>query len=553
MADTNRPLEGGDALVETLARLGVKSLFSISGGPINSAYFATTRNDVRIVHVRHEAAGAFMAESVYRATGTPGAVLATLGPGVANTASAAACAMLAGVPMIIVGGQASTAVLHRGAGMEMDTMSIMAPVTKWSAQVLHADRIPEIIDEAYRRMMAGTPGPVYVEIPTDVLSTEITDAASPRSPYIHASMAAPHARSVEQTRELIENAQRPLLIAGDGVYHNRAEGLLQEFVSRTGIPSGTLRLARGALDETSNENWYGPAYIPCNPVFAGALEEADLVLLLGHHWEFDLEFGDSLGKDTQVIQVHRDAAFLGRNGRADLQIHADVGPFLDALQDCGADAMDRDWQERLPRDWRAEQERLTAVSNQPSEGDPRPHPLQVIDAIVEAAPENARFITSHGNVDFWADPRIEVRRPASYLRSGQSGALGAELPFAVGSALEQPDAPSILFVGDGAIGYHLAELETAARFNSPVIVVVLDDNSWGAIAMPQRMGYDVEVALELPPRDWVSMAKGLGAAGYSVALQDVGRTLKEAVAHGGPAIIHVAVRSELSPYMAHIS
>src|SRR5690625_2281374 len=334
MANTNRRLEGGDALVETLARLGVKSLFSISGGPIHSAYFATTRNDVRIVHVRHEAAGTFMAESVYRATGTPGAVLATLGPGVANTASAAACAMLAGVPMIIVGGQASTAALNRGAGMEMDTMSIMAPVTKWSAQVLHADRIPEIIDEAYRRMMAGTPGPVYVEIPTDVLSAEITDAVSPRSPYIPASMAAPDARSVEQTRELIEKAQRPLLVAGDGVYHNRAEGLLQEFVSRTGIPSGTLRLARGALDETSNENWYGPAYIPCNPVLAAALEEADLVLLLGHHWEFDLEFGESIGPDTQVIQVHRDAAFFGRNGRADLQIHADVGPFLDALQDC---------------------------------------------------------------------------------------------------------------------------------------------------------------------------------------------------------------------------
>src|SRR5690625_224005 len=118
MTAQDRALEGGDALVETLARLGVKSLFSISGVPINSAYFATTRNDVRIVHVRHEAAATFMAESVYRSTGVPGAVLATLGPGVANTASAAACAMLAGVPMIIVGGQASTAVLHRGAGIE---------------------------------------------------------------------------------------------------------------------------------------------------------------------------------------------------------------------------------------------------------------------------------------------------------------------------------------------------------------------------------------------------------------------------------------------------
>src|SRR5690625_1478054 len=204
MADSNRPLEGGDALVETLARLGVKSLFSISGGPINSAYFATTRNDVRIVHVRHEAAGTFMAESVYRATGTPGAVLATLGPGVANTASAAACAWLAGVPMIIVGGQAATSVLNRGAGMELDTMAIMRPVTKWSAQVLHADRIPEFIDEAYRRMMAGTPGPVYLEIPTDVLSAPVSSVAT-RSVFTQPRSTPPNSEDLAQAQQLIKD------------------------------------------------------------------------------------------------------------------------------------------------------------------------------------------------------------------------------------------------------------------------------------------------------------------------------------------------------------
>lgn len=552
MTAQDRALEGGDALVETLARLGVKSLFSISGGPINSAYFATTRNDVRIVHVRHEAAATFMAESVYRSTGVPGAVLATLGPGVANTASAAACAMLAGVPLIIVGGQAATTVLNRGAGMEMDTMAIMRPVTKWTAQVLHADRIPEVIDEAYRRMMSGTPGPVYVEIPTNVMASPVSSVET-RSAFTPPSSASPSSSAMEQAKEMLSQARQPLVIAGDGVFHDQAESLLQEFVASSKLPVGTVRLARGAIDETTCPQWYGPAYIPCNPVFAQALSEADLVLLLGHHWEFDLEFGDALGPNTKVIQVHRDEAYLGRNGRADLQIHADVGPFLEQLAGINLPNLDSVWIKDLPQKWAADKARLTSLSNEVNSEDPRPHPLQAIDAVTAAAPPEARFITSHGNVDFWADPRIEVRDRSKYLRSGQSGALGAELPFAVGSALEQPDAPSILIVGDGAIGYHLAELETAARFNAPVIAVVLDDNSWGAIAMPQRMGYDVEVALELPPRDWVSLAQGLGANGYSVELEGVGQALEDAIAQGGPAIIHVPVRSELSPYMAHIS
>nr|WP_194928741.1 thiamine pyrophosphate-binding protein [Pseudactinotalea sp. HY158] len=547
-----RPREGGDALIAALARHGITSLFSVSGGPINSAYYATTRHDMRIVHVRHEAAGGFMADSVYRSTGVPGAVLATLGPGVANTVTPAACAMSAGVPMLIIGGQAGTRVLHRGAGMEMDTMSIMRPVTKWAAQVLHADRIPEFVDEAYRRMMAGTPGPVYLEIPTDVLSSQLDDDTPP-SPWTDPAPAAPDERVMTQVRGLIEHAKRPVLIAGDGVFHSGAHEGLREFVARAEIPVATLRLGRGAIDERHDPWWFGPAYIPCNPVLSDSLEEADLVVLLGHHWEFDLEFGSGLGAATTVVQVHRDPAALGRNGRADVAVNADSGPFIAALAELTAGDRDGEWTRGRATAWQQEQARLTTQTRQAPEGEERPHPLAVIDAVIAAAPADARFITSHGNVDFWADPRIPVSAPQTYLRSGQSGALGAELPYAVGSALENPDSPSILFVGDGAVGYHLVEIETAARFGAPVIVVVLDDNSWGAIAMPQRMSYDVEVALELPPRDWAAVATGLGARGYDATVDTVGAILQQAVASGGPAIVHVPIRPTLSPYMAHIS
>ncbi|MGO1973093.1 MAG: thiamine pyrophosphate-binding protein [Propionibacteriaceae bacterium] len=547
-----RATEGGDALVGALARHGVRSLFSISGGPINSAYFATTRHDVRIVHTRHEAAAGFMADAVYRSTGEPGVVLATLGPGAMNTVTPAACALAAGVPMLIIGGQASTAQLHRGAGMEFDTLTPLAAVTKWAAQVLHADRIEEFVDEAWNRMMSGTPGPVYLEIPTNVLSAPV-EVDPARSLRPRATAAAPSVDAIGAAAEQVRAARRPILLAGDGVFHDDSADLLREFVARTGLPVSTLRLGRGAIDEVGDQHWFGPGYVPANPVLGEALAEADLVVLLGHHWEFDLEFGAGIGPDTSVVQVHRDAAQLGRNGRVDLAICSDVGPFLRALDEVDAEQLDPDWVTGRVAAWQRHQDSITEDAAVEVAEDARAHPIRVVDAVVQAAPAEARFVTSHGNIDFWADPRIPVRRPQSYLRTGQSGALGAELPYAVGTALEDPSAPTIVFVGDGAVGYHISELETAARFGAPVIVVVLDDSSWGAIAMPQRMSYDVEVAMSLPSRDWATVATGLGCAGVTATADTVGAAISDAVRRDGPTLIQVPVRPTLSHYMAHIS
>lgn len=547
-----RATEGGDALVGALARHGVTSLFSISGGPINSAYFATTRHDVRIVHTRHEAAAGFMADAVYRATGQPGVVLATLGPGAMNTVTPAACALAAGIPMLIVGGQAATTQLHRGAGMEFDTLSPLSAVTKWSAQVLHADRIEEFVDEAWNRMLSGTPGPVYLEIPTNVLSAPVTLAADPRQ-RPRPTSAAPDPAAASAVADRIRSAQRPLLVAGDGVFHDDAADLLRDFVARTEVPVSTLRLARGAIDETADLHWFGPAYVPANPAFAEALAESDLVVLLGHHWEFDLEFGAGIGPDTTVVQVHRDAGQLGRNGRVDLAVCSDVAPFLRALADVEAAQVDPDWLTGRVTAWERHQRSITEDSETTLADDTRDHPIRVVDAVVRAAPAESRFVTSHGNVDFWADPRIPVRQLRSYFRTGQSGALGAELPYAVGTALQDPSRPSIVFVGDGAVGYHISELDTAARFDAPVIVVVLDDSSWGAIAMPQRMSYDVEVAMALPPREWSTVAAGLGGVGVTATAETIGAEIEQAVQRGGPTLIHVPVRPTLSHYMAHIS
>lgn len=549
MTPPQRRTEGGDALLAALSRHGVQHLFSVSGGPINSAYHAATRQPVEIVHVRHESAGVFMADARYRATGRPGVVLATLGPGVANTAPPAASSRAAGVPLLIVGGQASTSQLHRGAGMELPTMELMAPAVKWAAQVLHAERIPEFVDEAWRRMLAGTPGPVYLEIPVDVLSAEAevttpTTASAPEQP-------APSSAAVARIADTLRGARRPLMIAGDGVFHAGASSSLRRLVESADLAVTTMRLARGAVDETTDPRWIGPGYIPANPALARALAEADVVLLLGHHWEFDLEYGRNVPAQTTVIQVHRDAAMLGRNGRVDVPVAADAGQFLAGLSDV-AGQRDGAWVSGLATEWAETQSSLIAA-DPPADGDARPHPLEAIDAVLAAVPPGARVVTSHGNVDFWADARVRRTEPGRYLRMGQSGALGAEIPLGVGAALDD-GRPSVVFVGDGGVGYHVTELDTAARHQAPVVVVVLDDHSWGAIALPQRADYGVEVALDLPGRDWPAVAQALGGTGTAArSLADVGPAIEKALASGGPAIVQIPVRRVLSPYMRHIS
>jgi len=182
------------------------------------------------------------------------------------------------------------------------------------------------------------------------------------------------------------------------------------------------------------------------------------------------------------------------------------------------------------------------------------HPITAVDAVREAMPDNTIFVTSHGNIDFWADARLKIPARGRYLRAGQSGTLGAEVPYGAGANFEDPDAPVVVFVGDGGVGYHVTELDTAERYGRAFTIVVLDDQLWGAIALPQDMKYGETYAMNLPRRDWAKVAEGLGGKGFiATTPEEIASAVREAHASGKPAIVQVPVRSVLSPYMAYIS
>ncbi|HZV22018.1 MAG TPA: thiamine pyrophosphate-binding protein [Hyphomicrobiales bacterium] len=542
-AGANR-YEGGDLLVQSLLAHGVREVFSVSGGPLNSIYHACAAHGLPLRHTRHEAAACFMAEAVGRVTGTPGVAALTLGPGVTNGVTPALVSKMASTPLLIVGAQAKTASFDRGAGMSADHIPIMAPVTKWAARVLQTDRIPEYVQIAWRKMWAGSPGPVFLEIPVDILSARAEPqrimAARPERPGFDHSQLGP-------LRTAVARAKRPIVLIGNDVRWDAPAQLLA-VIERNGLPFSTMRLARGAVDE-HHQLWAGPGYLPCNATLRKVLAEADLILLLGHSCEFDLDFGTGVARNATVVQCVMDAELLGRNRRADIGFTCAPSAFIDALAEMAFESVAREWVESVVHSWERE------WKSQPggTEGQGL-HPAKAVDAIADAMPDGTVYVTSHGNVDFWADARLKIRRPDLYLRAGQAGALGAEIPYGIGAKFANPERPVVVFIGDGGVGYHITELDTAARYERPVIIVVLDDAKWGAIALPQRQAYGAEYEMELPRRDWAKVAQGLGCFGRIAETPgEIGKAVSEALASGKPALIQVPVASVLSPYMAYIS
>jgi acetolactate synthase-1/2/3 large subunit len=540
---TNR-YEGGDLIVEALKGLGVGAIFSVSGGPLNSIYHACAVHDLPLVHTRHEAAACFMAEAMARVSGTPGVAAVTLGPGVSNTLTPALVSRMAGTPLLILGAQAGTRSFERGAGMSWDPLPYMTPVTKWAARVLHVDRIEEFIAIAWREMWAGRPGPVFLELPVDVVSAP---AEAGRGVAYARPVAGLAADDGDRMRAALTGARRPLVILGDEVYWDPPANMAA-VIEALHCPFVTLRLARGAIDE-HHDLWAGPGYAPCNATLRRALAEADVILLAGHHFEFDLSFGDGVSAEATVVQIASDAGLMGKNRRADVAVQAAPSEAFRALDGIDGTSLDRGWVDGVIADWSAERQ---AQAGEDEDG--VLHPVAAIDAVVEAAPESAIFASAHGNVDFWADARLRIRAPGRYLRAGQSGSLGAEIPYGVGARCADPAAPVVVFVGDGGVGFHVAELDTAARYDRPIVVVVLDDAKWGAIALPQSAAYGGEYEMDLPRRDWPRVAEGLGGTGYHAHTRDeIAAAIGAAISGGKPAIVQVPVRSVISPYMDFIS
>jgi acetolactate synthase-1/2/3 large subunit len=531
-------LTGGDLVARVLREAGVTTLFTLCGGHIAPIYDGCITEGIRIIDTRHEQAAAFAADAWARLTQGIGIAAVTAGPGVANAVTAVANADLAGSPLLLLGGAAPTDANGRGALQEMEQVNLLRPITKWSTTVSEVRRVPETLATAIRIATTGRLGPVFVELPFDVLGNTVAEdrVRIPRrygGPTITAA-AAPPLEAIRQAAHLLRAARQPVLMAGSPVYWDDAHEVLANLAGSLHLPVYLNGMGRGCLP------WDHPCFL--QHTRSRALKGADLVLLVGTPLDFRMKYGESINPSATLLQIEPDGTLIGRNRDVDLGLIGDTRLILAQLND--ELSSDRpDWGDWLSSLRTAEAERvakLRPVLN--SDAEPMHHYrfAAAIDALAQAYP-SAILVGDGGDIVATVARVVRLSAPGQWLDPGPLGCLGIGVPFAIAAQALYPERRVIVISGDGSFGLNGFELETAARFGMPIVVVIGNDRGWGQIRNPQLAIYgpDRAVATTLGDTRYERMAAMFdGHAEYVERPEELEPAMQRALASHKPAIVN---------------
>jgi acetolactate synthase-1/2/3 large subunit len=537
-------VNGGDLLVSQMRALGINEVFTLHGGHLDPILQACRLQGVRIFDTRHEQAAAHMAEGWARHTGRPGVCLVTAGPGVTDAVTGVANAMMDAVPLICIGGRSPLADDERLPLQGLDQMALMAPITKWQHSVRHVERIPEIFAMAYRHAAGGRPGPVFVEIPIEVLYSRAEEGAVALARRAQPETAPAASQSaVDELARLLRDARKPVLLAGGGVFFSRAAKQLVEFAEATRVPVLVNGKARGCIPD-SHPLCCGSFDTLAAAQAIGEDGVPDLVVLLGARIGlFTGGAGEGvIARQSKIVQVDIEPEEIGRNREVHLAIPADCREVLQQLSRAleGQPARRRDaWVETLRQ---TRQGVAAALEGLAAAKQSVIHPYQLMREVAAAAPPGAILVADGGETSWWFSNAAKVESPGHWLSHGYLGCLGVGLPFALAAKAASPDSAVICVTGDGSVGLNLSEFHTAAKHGLAVVVVVNNDQAWGMSKHGQEIqfGHESLAAVELGPVAYHRAAEGLGAYGEEVREPgELAPALQRALASGRPACINV--------------
>ena len=527
-------------IAQFLQRRGIDRIFGLQGGHIQPVWDWLPRLGIRIIDVRDEGAAVHMAHAHADLTGGPGVAMATAGPGVTNCVTAIANAALARAPVLLIGGCPPRPQVNMGPLQDIPHVEILRPVTRRSRTLRVADQVLRELDEAVAAAEgdAGEPGPVYVEIPTDVLRQEVPDALvleewlKPKPPR----RIPPEPEAVARAVDAVWSARRPVVVSGRG--------------ARGAGPALTRLLdATGALYLDTQES---RGLVPADhPGFAGAvrgtaMSDADLLLLVGRKLDYQLGYGSpAVFPNARIVRIADTAAELIDNRRGDPELLATPALALDAMVEAAgrrAPSLDAKWAEGVRAKQRARAESGLGEGPDLCE-DGRIHPRRIFDAIAKVADPHHIAIADGGDILSFARIGLRAR---TYLDAGAFGCLGVGVPFAVAAALACPDRQVISVNGDGAYGINAMEVDTAVRHGARAVFIVSNNAAWNIERYDQEANYGGRVAgTTLRHSDYAAIAIALGAHGERVeAPGELVGALQRALANA-PAVVDV-VTSQLA-------
>ncbi|MFW6150130.1 MAG: biosynthetic-type acetolactate synthase large subunit [Chloroflexota bacterium] len=536
---------GADIVCESLLNEGVDTVFGILGAAVLPLYDAFSRYpQLRHILVRHEQAAAHAADAYARACERVGVCIATSGPGATNLVSGIATAYLDSAPMVAITGQVPSAMIGKDAFQETDITGITLPITKHNYFVSHVGDLARSLKEAFHIARTNRPGPVLVDVPIDVQKEQV-EYDYPEKVDLPGYRAAPrgHTAQIRKAVRLINEAERPLIIAGHGVILSKAYDELKELAEKAQIPVVNTLLGMSSFPTThvlhlGMMGIYGLASANL------AVQGADLIVAAGMRFD-DRATGDAtrFAPGARIVHIDIDAAEIGKNVRADVPIVGDVKHVLRSLL--------REVQEGQRGPW------LSDIAQwQQKDSSPAPYhgnellPQYVIGQIDKATQGEATIVTGIGQHQMWAAHHSSFGRRNSFISSGGLGTMGFELPAAIGAKVARPDDQVWCIAGDGGFQMTLQELATVAQERLDIKVAIVNNGYLGMVRQLQELLYDkryMHVSLWNP--DFVKIADAYGIAGLRVAQRDqVPSAIARAMEHAGPFLIDFAVEPEENIY-----
>src|SRR6187549_1561140 len=541
-------ISGSEAVLRAFVAEGVETIFGYPGGAIMPIYDALYGYADKLTHilVRHEQGAVHAAQGYARVSGKVGVALATSGPGATNLVTGLADALIDSTPVVCITGQVFAHLLGTDAFQETDVINITTPITKWNYQVTDANEIPSVIAKAFYIAGSGRPGPVLIDITKNAQLQMFDYKGYEKCEHIRSYRPKPIVRKeyIEQAAKLINEAERPFIIFGQGVILGKAEKEFQKFIEKAGIPAAWTIMGMSAIPTNhplgvgmlGMHGNYGPNLLT---------NECDVLIAIGMRFD-DRVTGrlDKYAKQAKVIHLDIDPSEIDKNVKATVPVWGDCKETLPLLTEKIIAKSHPEWLQKFNDCMKKEQEKCIKAEMNP---DTEVLTMgEVITAINELTKGDAVIVTDVGQHQMVACRYAEYNSSKSNITSGGLGTMGFALPAAIGASYGAPDRTVIAIIGDGGIQMTIQELGTIMQFNPTVKIIILNNKFLGMVRQWQELFHKNRYSfVDIQSPDFVQVAKGYGINGKSVCKrEDLKNTLKEMLDHNGSYLLEVIVGKE---------
>jgi len=528
-------IDGGEIIARMIKREGVEAIFTLSGGHVQNIYEGCLNNDIKIIDTRHEQSAGHAADAYSRITFKPGVAVVTAGPGVTDIVTAVANAYQASSPMVVIGGRSPLRQYDMGSLQDIELLDVMKPITKWAQTVYETRRLPYYMAMAFREAMTGRFGPVFLQVPSDVLFGRVDeDTIEWPENYRPTGEVSGDPVLIQEAADMIKNAERPMIMAGSGVYWHKAHKELAEFADAADVPVYVNAMARGSM-KPDDSNTFG---LSRRPAFA----QADVIAVIGAPIDFRLKYGQApaWNPDAKVIQIDIDPLDIGRNRNVALGIESNIRQALLGMTAAIGQADHGDWMKTL----RELEDNAKGQRDEFLNSDSMPiHPLRLCKEIAEFVDEDTIVIGDGGDIVAIAASVLPIENPGQWMDPGPFGTLGVGTGFCMAAAVAAPDKKILMVNGDGAFGLNGFDFDTFVRFNMPVVAVIGNDRTWHQIWVGQKAQYGEErtpATLLGDNARYDKVVEGLGGHGEFVEHpEEIKAAIERAFASGKPAVVNV--------------